>query len=133
MIPPRVTGVVLAAGGSRRLGTPEQVLPYRHTTVLGASPDVARRCGFDRISVEGRDHPIVACRYTDSLGHPFGLHRGVVGDLMQLRGDQAIWKLVQAAHPPVHELAVDGAVPLDVDTRADYRRLVETGSGSGSR
>jgi molybdenum cofactor cytidylyltransferase len=47
----RVTGVVLAAGSSSRLGTAKQVLPYRGTTVLGASLDVARACGFDQLIV----------------------------------------------------------------------------------
>ena len=46
-----VTGVVLAAGGSRRLGRPKQLLPYADTTVLGATVDVARRCGFDQLIV----------------------------------------------------------------------------------
>lgn len=45
----QVTGVVLAAGNSRRLGTPKQLLPYRDTTVLGATLDVVRSCGFDQI------------------------------------------------------------------------------------
>ncbi|MFZ1176108.1 MAG: nucleotidyltransferase family protein [Mycobacterium sp.] len=48
---PPVTGVVLAAGGSRRLGTPKQVLPYRDTTLLGATLQVARRAGFDQLIV----------------------------------------------------------------------------------
>jgi molybdenum cofactor cytidylyltransferase len=46
-----VTGVVLAAGGSSRLGTPKQLLPYGDTTVLGAAVDVARACGFDQVIV----------------------------------------------------------------------------------
>ncbi|MBY0388566.1 nucleotidyltransferase family protein [Mycobacterium pseudokansasii] len=46
-----VTGVVLAAGSSRRLGTPKQLLPYRDTTLLGATLDVARRAGFDQVIV----------------------------------------------------------------------------------
>lgn len=33
----QITGVVLAAGRSNRLGTPKQLLPYRDTTVLGAT------------------------------------------------------------------------------------------------
>jgi molybdenum cofactor cytidylyltransferase len=41
-----ITGVVLAAGASRRLGTPKQLLPYRETTVLGATLDVTRSCRF---------------------------------------------------------------------------------------
>ncbi len=48
---PRVTGVVLAAGNSRRLGTPKQLLPYRDTTLLGATLDVARSAGFDQLIV----------------------------------------------------------------------------------
>ena len=47
----RVTGVLLAAGSSSRLGTPKQLLPFGGTTVLGASLDVARSCSFDQIIV----------------------------------------------------------------------------------
>jgi molybdenum cofactor cytidylyltransferase len=46
-----ITGVVLAAGSSRRLGTPKQVLPYRETTLLGATLDLARDVGFDQLIV----------------------------------------------------------------------------------
>ncbi|WP_063044019.1 nucleotidyltransferase family protein [Nocardia pseudovaccinii] len=46
-----VTGVVLAAGASRRLGTAKQLLPYRNTTVLGATLEVVRSCAFDQIIV----------------------------------------------------------------------------------
>lgn len=51
MTVPRVTGIVLAAGGSRRLGSPKQLLPYRNTTLLGATLDVARAVGFDQLIV----------------------------------------------------------------------------------
>ncbi|WP_006247551.1 nucleotidyltransferase family protein [Mycolicibacterium tusciae] len=47
----QVTGVVLAAGLSRRLGTPKQLLPLGETTLLGATLDVARRCLFDQVIV----------------------------------------------------------------------------------
>jgi molybdenum cofactor cytidylyltransferase len=46
-----VTGVVLAAGASRRLGVPKQLLEYKGTTVLGATLDVARTCALDQILV----------------------------------------------------------------------------------
>jgi molybdenum cofactor cytidylyltransferase len=46
-----VTGVVLAAGHSTRLGTPKQLLPYDDTTVLGATVAVARSCGFEQLIV----------------------------------------------------------------------------------
>jgi molybdenum cofactor cytidylyltransferase len=193
---PPVTGVVLAAGGSRRLGTPKQLLPYRDTTLLGATLGVARGAGFDQLIVtlggaaqavrdavplDGADvvvldasgddfgtgcsaslraaldrvdqraagivlmlgdqprvNPgtlrrmiatgpateIMVCRYDDGIGHPFWLGRSVFGELRQLHGDKGVWKLVESGLHPVRELAVDGPIPLDVDTWDDYERLV---------
>jgi len=46
-----VTGLVLAAGSSRRLGAPKQLLSYGETTLLGASLEMARKCGFDQLLV----------------------------------------------------------------------------------
>jgi molybdenum cofactor cytidylyltransferase len=46
-----VTGLVLGAGGSRRLGRPKQLLPYRDTTLLGHVVGVARACRFDQLVV----------------------------------------------------------------------------------
>jgi molybdenum cofactor cytidylyltransferase len=46
-----VAGLVLAAGGSSRLGQPKQLLPYRGGTLLGAVLDNARVCGFDQLVV----------------------------------------------------------------------------------
>jgi molybdenum cofactor cytidylyltransferase len=191
---PRVTGVVLAAGSSRRLGTPKQVLPYRNTTVLGATLDVARAAGFDQLIVTlggaaqaVRDHvsladadvvtvedfgtgcsaslrvavehvdpraagivlmlgdqprmdvstvrniitrapgfDIMVCRYADGIGHPFWFSRNVFGDIEQLHGDKGVWKLIESGRHPVHELLVDGPVPLDVDTWDDYQRLLDS-------
>jgi molybdenum cofactor cytidylyltransferase len=190
----RVTGVVLAAGSSRRLGRPKQVLPYRDTTVLGATLDIARNAGFGQLIVtlggaaravreavsldgadvvtvddlgtgcsaslrvaldqvdpraagivlmlgdqprvdpatvrrmiaEGPDGAVMVCRYTDGIGHPFWFSRGVFNQLSQLHGDKGVWRLVQSGRHPIRELAVDGPVPLDVDTWDDYRRLLES-------
>ncbi|MCV6986302.1 NTP transferase domain-containing protein [Mycobacterium shinjukuense] len=190
----KVTGVVLAAGRSTRLGTPKQLLPYRDTTVLGATLDVARQAGFDQliltlggaapavraaVALHGTDvvvvgdlgggcsaslrlaldrvHPraagivlmlgdqpqvapatlrriiaagpatdIMVCRYTDGIGHPFWFGRTVFGELTRLHGDKGAWQLVHSGRHPVGELAVDGPVPLDVDSWDDYRRLLES-------
>jgi molybdenum cofactor cytidylyltransferase len=46
-----VTGLVLGAGGSRRLGRPKQLLPYGETTLLGHVLDTARACPFDQLIV----------------------------------------------------------------------------------
>src|SRR4051812_4871835 len=41
-----VCGLVLGAGGSKRLGRPKQLLPYQGGTLLGHVVGVARDCGF---------------------------------------------------------------------------------------
>ncbi|TCM47872.1 NTP transferase domain-containing protein [Kribbella sp. VKM Ac-2568] len=46
-----VTGLVLAADGSPRLGVPKELLSYQGETLLGASLDTARECGFDQLIV----------------------------------------------------------------------------------
>ena len=46
-----VTGLVLGAGGSRRLGRPKQLLPYGERTLLEHTVDTARECGFDQLVV----------------------------------------------------------------------------------
>jgi molybdenum cofactor cytidylyltransferase len=54
-MPPRsdqfVTGLVLGAGGSKRLGRPKQLLPYGDGTLLGHVVETARACGFDQTIV----------------------------------------------------------------------------------
>lgn len=196
----RVTGVVLAAGRSTRLGAPKQLLPYDGTTLLGATLGVARRCQFDQLIVAlggaadevraavdldgvqtviaegfGRgcssslrialagvdpsaigivlmlgDQPgvqpsvvakliagrgtssVAVCRYSNGIGHPFWLGRGVFGDLARLHGDKGVWKLVEAAATSgaLTEIPVDSTVPLDVDTWDDYERLLASATTS---
>ncbi|MBV9942166.1 MAG: nucleotidyltransferase family protein [Solirubrobacterales bacterium] len=46
---PFASGLVLAAGGSTRLGSPKQLLPYRGTTLLGHVLATARACEFDQL------------------------------------------------------------------------------------
>jgi molybdenum cofactor cytidylyltransferase len=188
------TGLILAAGGSSRLGRPKQLLPYRGRTLLAASLDVARTSGFDelivalggagddvragvdlsgcavvdnvhyttgcsssivaaldrvdaradalvlllgdqpgvdpeavrRLCTEGAESELAVCRYDDGRGHPFRFTRAVFPELRDLHGDKGVWKLIESGRWPVHEMGVDGPVPLDVDTWDDYERLLET-------
>jgi molybdenum cofactor cytidylyltransferase len=48
---PFVTGLVLGAGGSRRLGRPKQLLPFGERTLLDHTLETARACGFQQLVV----------------------------------------------------------------------------------
>jgi molybdenum cofactor cytidylyltransferase len=51
MSDPVVAGLVLAAGGSRRLGRPKQLLPFNGATLLDHTVATARACEFDQLIV----------------------------------------------------------------------------------
>jgi molybdenum cofactor cytidylyltransferase len=188
----RVTGLVLAAGGSRRLGQPKQLLPYRGGTLLDHTLATARACRFDQLLcaigggadevraavelsgvevIENRNYgsgcsssiaaaltavdprsdvlvlllgdqpgvrvktvrallerrfgaPYAACRYDDGRGHPFAFGRTAFGELASMHGDKAVWKLLERNAADVIEVPITGAVPIDVDTWADYQLLL---------
>jgi molybdenum cofactor cytidylyltransferase len=46
---PRATGLLLAAGGSKRLGQPKQLLPFGGATLLDHTLATARACEFDQL------------------------------------------------------------------------------------
>ena len=46
-----VAALVLAAGGSRRLGTPKRLLDYRGATLLDATLATIRAAGFEQVVV----------------------------------------------------------------------------------
>lgn len=186
--------LVLAAGSSRRLGRPKQLLPYRGRPLLEAALGTARSCGADQLLVAlggasqdvrrqvdltgfeiadnpafttgcsssiaaavpalagdtdvlvlllgdqpgvtvdavrrllaGRgDAPLAVSRYDDGVGHPFAFGREVLPALRLLHGDKAVWKLLEQRAAEVVEVRVPGPVPLDVDTQADYDRLLSS-------
>lgn len=187
-----VTGLVLAAGGSRRLGEPKQLLPYGSGTLLGHALETARASALDQLIValgggseevrrqvdlsgaevvENRDYGegcsssiaaglsivdarsevlvlmlgdqpgvtaatvralvsgrgegtrLAVCRYDDGRGHPLAFSRAMFGDLAQLHGDKAVWKLQDRLGGEVVEVRVPGSIPPDVDTREDYEAI----------
>ncbi len=192
-----VTGLVLAAGGSKRLGQAKQLLPYGGAPLLGHVLQTARSCPFDQLLcvvggasaevrrvvdlravevvdneqygagcsssiaaalehvdercdvlvlmlgdqpgvgaanvealLDGRgDAPLAACAYRDGRGHPLAFARSMFGELAGLHGDKGVWKLMDRYTADVVDVAMDGPVPLDVDTWEDYRRVLLAAAG----
>jgi molybdenum cofactor cytidylyltransferase len=188
---PRVTGLLLAAGGSKRLGQPKQLLPFGGATLLDHTLGTARACDFDqlicviggaadqvqatvdlsgaevvvndgfgtgcsssialavdaidprsdvlvlllgdqpgvvpatvtKLLAERRDARLALCRYDDGRGHPFAFARSMFGELAQLHGDKAVWKLQDQLGDEVVEVRIAGPIPPDVDTWEDYEAV----------
>jgi len=91
--------------------------------LLGDQPGVAVS-SVRRLLESGAEAPIAVCRYTDGIGHPFWFSRAVFADIAELHGDKAVWKLIEGGRFPVAHVDVDDAVPPDVDTWADYEKLL---------
>ncbi|MGI9596358.1 MAG: nucleotidyltransferase family protein [Acidimicrobiales bacterium] len=92
--------------------------------LLGDQPGVTIET-IEAIANQLEHHPLVVCRYDDGRGHPFGFDRSIFGELGDLQGDKAVWKLLESGRHPVNELERPGDIPLDVDTWDDYERLLE--------
>jgi molybdenum cofactor cytidylyltransferase len=196
---PFVTGFVLAAGGSRRLGEPKQLLRLGSATLLDHVLDTARASGFDQLIValggsaeevarevdlsgaevvvnreyeagcsssiaaglsavdaraqvlvlmlgdqpgvssdtvrrliagRGEDTRIAVCRYDDGRGHPLAFGRAMFGELAELHGDKAVWKLIDRLGDEVVELPIPGPIPRDIDTREDYEAVLAAAAAS---
>lgn len=194
-----VTGLVLAAGGSRRLGEPKQLLPYGSGTLLDHTLETARASGFDqlivalggssaevrrRVDLSGADpveNPdfgegcsssiaaglgaidprsdlmvlmlgdqpgvtpdviraliagtddgtiLAACLYDDGRGHPLAFGRELFGQLRELHGDKAVWKLMDRRAGEVVDVRVPGPIPPDINTREDYEGVLAEAGGS---
>lgn len=97
----------------------------RLVLLLGDQPGVTVAT-INAMIEDPTDQPLMVCRYDDGRGHPFGFDRVVFDDLLELQGDKAVWKLLEAGRHAVHELPRPGPIPLDVDTWEDYEKLVET-------
>jgi molybdenum cofactor cytidylyltransferase len=91
--------------------------------LLGDQPEVRAASVFALIADAGSS-PIGVCCYDGGLGHPFWFRREVFAALRELQGDKAVWKLLHSGEFTVTEVPVAGPVPVDVDTPADYARLL---------
>lgn len=190
-----ISGLILGAGASQRLGPPKQLLPFRGTTMLGWVVDQAQkatsldevvvvlgraadqvreqvnfgaarvvenpvfgegcsssyRAGIGALASESSaimiilgdmpgispeiintladawrmsDAPIALCAYEGRKGHPMIFAQSMFGQLVDLHGDKAAWKLVDANAAVVQEVNFDLPFPDDINTAADFERLL---------
>jgi molybdenum cofactor cytidylyltransferase len=193
-----ISGLILGAGASKRLGPPKQLLPFRDTTMLGwvvaqaqraaalddlvvvlgrAADEIRERVDFNAARVvenpvfsEGcsssyragiaaldpqceaimiilGDQPgitpeiinqlaegwrkeearIALCSYRGRRGHPMIFAQSMFDRLVNLHGDKAAWKLVDANSDSVREVYLDLQFPDDVNTHEDFERLTSAG------
>ena len=199
---PFVSGLVLAAGASTRLGQPKQLLPFGGTTLLGhvvgearaaqaldevivviggaaaevrrqvdlagativENPEFADGCstsyrtgisaldaraeavvillgdqpGVERAVIDTvadewrrtRDR-IMLASYRGREGHPLIFARPLFDRLVELRGDKAAWKIVDAHRDGIRAVPIDRAHPRDVNTWEEYEALVRAAPPTG--
>jgi molybdenum cofactor cytidylyltransferase len=111
----RVAGLVLAAGGSSRLGRPKQLLPYAGRTLLDAVLDTARACPFDQliIALGGSAAEVRAqvdlsgCDLVDNPGYGAGCSSSIAAALPALTSDVEVLVLLLGDQPGVSADAVE--------------------------
>jgi len=191
-----ISGLVLGAGASSRLGQPKQLLPFKGGTLLGwvinqaeravgldevivvlgrAADEIREKVVFgnakvvenpvfgegcassyragigaldprsdaimillgdqpgvdpetiNRVAGEWRsgDGQIALASYQGRKGHPMLFARPLFDKLVELRGDKAAWKLVDANPDLVRVIPFDLPFPEDINTVEDFQRAAE--------
>lgn len=93
--------------------------------LLGDQPDVAPSTVWALTHAAGTSAAsIVVCDYDDGRGHPFWFAQSTFEALADLQGDKAVWKMIESGRWPTSVVSIPGNVPLDVDTWADYEKLI---------
>ena len=92
--------------------------------ILGDMPGVTPEI-INHVADEWRKHepPIALCSYAGRRGHPMIFARSMFPQLVDLHGDKAAWKLVDANAATVQEVHFSFPYPDDINTPADFERL----------
>ena len=95
--------------------------------ILGDLPGVTPEI-INRLADEWREHEarIALCSYQERKGHPMIFARSMFPQLIDLHGDKAAWKLVDANAALVQEIQFNLPYPDDINTPEDFERLVTT-------
>ena len=122
-LPTDVTGLVLAAGGSSRLGRPKQLLPLGDATLLDATLSVVRRCDFGQVvvAIGGAADEVVARVDLSGIdvvrnpGFGAGCSSSIVAALPAIRPDAAGVVLMLGDQPELSPTAARAVASVDAD------------------
>jgi len=94
--------------------------------ILGDLPGVTPEI-VDRLAEAWREQetPIALCSYQGRRGHPMIFARSMFPQLVELHGDKAAWKLVDANALLVQEVQFNFPYPDDINTPADFERMTQ--------
>jgi len=134
---PNIAALVLAAGSSRRLGQPKQLLPFRGATLLDATIATVRSFGLAQTLVTiGGAAPEVqdtvdlsAVQVVDSLHHTDGCSSSIVSALDAIDSSVDGFMLFLGDQPDVPRAAVDALLAV-AETGAEIA-VVDYDDGTG--
>jgi molybdenum cofactor cytidylyltransferase len=92
--------------------------------ILGDLPGITPEI-INRLAEAWREQeaPIALCSYEGRKGHPMIFARSMFAQLVDLHGDKAAWKLVDANAARVLEVNFSLPYPDDINTPEDFARL----------
>ena len=92
--------------------------------ILGDRPEISPEI-INQLAEAWREHdaPIALCSYQGRKGHPMIFAQSMFPQLVDLHGDKAAWKLVDANGALVQEVHFNLPFPDDINTAEDFQRL----------
>lgn len=111
----KIAALVLAAGSSRRLGQPKQLLPYQGRTLLDSSLDVARAAPVDQrlVTVGGAGQEVLdtvdftGFEIVESVKHTEGCSSSIVSALDAVDDDAIGFMLLLGDQPEVDQAVIE--------------------------
>jgi len=95
--------------------------------LLGDTPEVdASVIDGVRAAWESTRPWALVTQYEGGLGHPLAFAADALPSLRTLRGEKAVWKLLESEAERVEQAPIERPLPRDVDTWDDYELLVRT-------